>query len=51
MERNVAAQLVFKTVANTKVAMAIAVASNPGYESLTEELNVTVEVRQSLSLS
>ncbi|WP_284984632.1 transglutaminase family protein [Arthrobacter sp. efr-133-TYG-118] len=43
MERNVAAQLVFKTVANTKVAMAIAVASNPGYESLTEELSVTVE--------
>ena len=43
MERNVAAQLVFKTVANTKVAMAIAMASNPGYDSLTEELSVTVE--------
>lgn len=43
MERNVAAELVFKTVANTKVAMAIAVASNSGYESLTEELSVTVD--------
>ena len=43
MERNVSAKLVFKTVANTKVAMAIAVASNPGYESMTEELSVTVE--------
>ena len=30
MERNVAAKLVFKTVANTKVAMAIAVANDPG---------------------
>src|SRR5689334_7148277 len=43
MERNVVAQLVFKTVANTKVAMAIAVASNPGYESFTEELSVTTD--------
>ncbi|MEZ2389200.1 transglutaminase family protein [bacterium RCC_150] len=43
MERNVAAQLVFKTVANTKVAMAIAVAGNPGYESFTEDLSITSE--------
>lgn len=41
MERNVAARLVFKTVADTKVALAIAVARNPGYESLTENLSIT----------
>ena len=41
MERNVAARLVFKTVANTKVAMAIAVARNPGFASMTETLSVT----------
>ncbi|SDW37458.1 Transglutaminase-like superfamily protein [Arthrobacter sp. yr096] len=41
MERNVAATLVFKTAANTKVAMAIAVARNSGYESLTETLSIT----------
>ncbi|BCW48899.1 transglutaminase family protein [Arthrobacter sp. StoSoilB13] len=43
MERNVAAKLVFKTVANTKVAMAIAVANNPGYESVTETLSITLD--------
>lgn len=43
MERNVSAKLLFKTVADTKVAMAIAVASNPGYESLTETLSITVD--------
>ncbi|MFF1829728.1 transglutaminase family protein [Paenarthrobacter sp. NPDC058040] len=43
MERNVAAKLVFKTVANTKVAMAVAVARNPGYDSLTETLSITSE--------
>ncbi|MEV7661162.1 transglutaminase family protein [Paenarthrobacter sp. NPDC089316] len=42
MERNVAASLVFKTAANTKVAMAIAVAHNPGFDSVTEKLSVTV---------
>ncbi|MCD4850853.1 transglutaminase family protein [Arthrobacter sp. AK01] len=41
MERNVAATLVFKTAANTKVAMAIAVAGNPGYGSVTETLSIT----------
>lgn len=41
MERNVAARLVFKTVANTKVAMAVAVARNPGFASLTETLSIT----------
>lgn len=41
MERHVAARLVFKTVADTKVALAIAVARNPGYESLTEHLSIT----------
>lgn len=40
MERHVSAQLVFKTAANTKVAMAIAVAANPGYESLSETLAI-----------
>ncbi|MCT9870312.1 transglutaminase-like domain-containing protein [Paenarthrobacter aurescens] len=42
MERNVAASLVFKTAANTKVAMAIAVANNPGYDSVTESLSITM---------
>ncbi|MGO4143541.1 transglutaminase family protein [Paenarthrobacter sp. YAF11_1] len=41
MERNVAATLVFKTAANTKVAMAIAVARNTGYDSVTEALSIT----------
>lgn len=41
MERNVAASLVFKTAANTKVAMAIAVATNRGYQSVTENLSIT----------
>ncbi|WP_426003118.1 transglutaminase-like domain-containing protein [Paenarthrobacter sp. NyZ202] len=43
MERNVAAKLVFKTAANTKVAMAIAVANNPGYDSLAETLSITCD--------
>lgn len=41
MERTVAARLVFKTVAETKVALAIAVARNPGYTSFDETLSVT----------
>jgi transglutaminase-like putative cysteine protease len=41
MERKVAARLVFKTVTDTKVALAIAVARNPGYESLSERLSIT----------
>ena len=41
MERTVAARLVFKTVADTKVAMAISVARNAGYTSLEENLSVT----------
>ena len=41
MERTVAAHLVFKTVAETKVALAIAVARNPGYTSFDESLSVT----------
>ena len=41
MERSVSARLVFKTVANTKVAMAIAVARNNGYSSFEESLSVT----------
>ncbi|WP_458109195.1 transglutaminase family protein [Arthrobacter sp. R3-55] len=41
MERNVAATLVFKTAANTKVAMAIAVARNTGYHSVAETLSIT----------
>ena len=35
MERAVAARLAFKTVAETKVALAVAVARNAGYDSLT----------------
>ncbi|WP_458111264.1 transglutaminase family protein [Arthrobacter sp. R1-13] len=41
MQRSVAARLVFKTTAETKVALAVAVASNPGYSSVTETLSVT----------
>lgn len=41
MERTVSAHLEFKTVAGTKVALAVAVARNPGYESLEESLRVT----------
>lgn len=41
MERSVATHLEFKTVADTKVALAVAVARNPGYESLSESLTVT----------
>ncbi|WP_426996172.1 transglutaminase-like domain-containing protein [Pseudarthrobacter sp. N5] len=40
MERTVAARLVFKTVANTKVALAVSVARNPGYASVNESLSV-----------
>ena len=42
MERTVAARLVFRTVADTKAALAIAVARNPGYTSFDESLSVTV---------
>ncbi|UZX03776.1 transglutaminase family protein [Arthrobacter sp. CDRTa11] len=42
MERTVAARLVFKTVADTKAALAVAVAKNPGYSSFSESLAVTV---------
>ncbi len=41
MERTVAARMVFKTVAHTKAALAIAVAKNPGYTSFDESLTVT----------
>jgi transglutaminase-like putative cysteine protease len=40
MERTVAARLVFKTAAETKVALAVSVARNPGYSSLEESLSV-----------
>ncbi|GAC1596097.1 MAG: transglutaminase family protein [Pseudarthrobacter sp.] len=43
MERTVAARLVFKTVADTKAALAIAVAKNPGYTSFDESLTVTAD--------
>lgn len=41
MERTVAARMVFKTVADTKAALAIAVAKNRGYTSFEESLTVT----------
>ncbi|WP_411373593.1 transglutaminase-like domain-containing protein [Arthrobacter sp. MPF02] len=41
MERSVSARLAFRTAANTKVAMAIAVARNSGYSSFEETLSVT----------
>ncbi|MHC6593000.1 transglutaminase-like domain-containing protein [Arthrobacter sp. C152] len=40
MERSVSARLVFRTAANTKVAMAIAAARNSGYSSFEEALSV-----------
>ena len=40
MERSVSARLVFRTAANTKVAMAIAAARNGGYSSFEESLSV-----------
>ncbi|WP_445154026.1 transglutaminase-like domain-containing protein [Arthrobacter sp. Hor0625] len=43
MERIVTARLAFKTVANTRVAMAVAVARNPGYSGFEETLSVTAE--------
>jgi hypothetical protein len=46
MERTVAARLVFKTVADTKVAMAISVARNAGYTSFKENLSVTADGEQ-----
>ncbi|MCH6469844.1 transglutaminase-like domain-containing protein [Sinomonas terrae] len=41
MLRTVSARLSFTTVAQTKVAMAVAVAQNPGYTSFDEQLTVT----------
>ena len=41
MERSVSARLAFRTIANTKVAMAVAVARNSGYSSFVESLSVT----------
>lgn len=41
MERSVAARLVFRTAAETKVALAVAVARNAGYSSLVETMSVT----------
>lgn len=41
MERSVAARLAFKTVADTKVALAVAVARNAGYSRFEEALSVT----------
>jgi hypothetical protein len=42
MERSVAARMAFKTVADTKVALAVAVVRNAGYDSFQESLLVTV---------
>lgn len=46
MERTVSARLVFKTTANTKVAMAIAVAENSGFSRFEESLSVEAGGRQ-----
>jgi transglutaminase-like putative cysteine protease len=43
MDRSVSARLVFRTTADTKVALAISVARNPGYTSFEESLSVTAE--------
>jgi transglutaminase-like putative cysteine protease len=41
MERTVSAHMVFRTIADTKAALAIAVARNPGYTTFAESLTVT----------
>jgi transglutaminase-like putative cysteine protease len=41
MERSVATRMAFKTVADTKVAMAVSVARNTGYTGFEESLSVT----------
>ncbi len=41
MDRSVSARLVFRTAADTKVALAIAVARNPGFTGFDETLSVT----------
>ena len=41
MERSVAARMAFKTVADTKVALAVSVAHNSGYSGFVETLSVT----------
>ena len=41
MERTAAVRLAFQTVADTKVALAVAVARNAGYNSVDESLSVT----------
>lgn len=41
MERTVAARLAFKTTADTRIALAVAVARNAGYDALEESLSVT----------
>ncbi|TPV49059.1 transglutaminase family protein [Pseudarthrobacter phenanthrenivorans] len=46
MERTVSARLVFRTTANTKVAMAIAAARNSGYSSFEENLSIAADGEQ-----
>lgn len=43
MQRHVSTHLAFRTVASTSVAIAIAAARNPGYDSFAETLNVQVD--------
>lgn len=43
MQRTVGAHLTFTTVPHTRVAMAIALARNPGFETFEEELVVTAD--------
>lgn len=41
MERSVSTRLVFSTTADTKIALAITAARNPGYTAFSEELSIT----------
>lgn len=41
MERSVSARLGFSTSADTKIAIAVAAARNPGYSSFSEQLTIT----------
>jgi hypothetical protein len=46
MERTVSARMVFRTIADTKAALAIAVARNPGYTAFDESLSVIADGQQ-----
>ncbi|MEE2521519.1 transglutaminase family protein [Pseudarthrobacter sp. J75] len=46
MERSVSTRLVFSTIADTKIALAVAAARNAGYSSFSEELSITADGKE-----